>query len=292
MSKRKNVFKTTDRTLSAQSVKAQQGIAEGSLSATASHLEALSAELFRPLDKKSFEPLYAQIQSRLKELIRAGEISVNDPLPGEAELSRIFGISRMTARHALQGLTNEGFTYRERGRGTFVSPPKVEKEITHLLGFTAQIRLLGLKASTRVLASAVIPAETSIAAALELSPQGQVLRLQRLRLADDEPIAIEEVWIPRSRFPGIEEIDFGRHSLYETLRDRYGVRIGSSREMIGARGATAEEARLLRITPRSSLLEVSRTLLDIEGRPMEMAYSLYRGDRYRAALTIPAVEQS
>lgn len=259
----------------------------------ASHasLAGLPSGLFRPLDKKSFEPLYAQIQSRLKELIRTGEIGVNDSLPGEAELSRIFGISRMTARHALQGLTNEGLTYRERGRGTFVSPPKVEKEITHLLGFSAQIRLLGMKASTRVLASAVIPAEGSIAESLELSVHDEVLRLQRLRLADDEPIAIEEVWIPRSRFPGIEEIDFGRHSLYETLRDRYGVRIGSSRETIGARQATAEEARLLRITPRSSLLEVSRTLLDVEGQPMEVAHSLYRGDRYRAVLTIPAVEQ-
>lgn len=254
-------------------------------------LAGLPSGLFRPLDKKSFEPLYAQIQSRLKELIRTGEIGVNDSLPGEAELSRIFGISRMTARHALQGLTNEGLTYRERGRGTFVSPPKVEKEITHLLGFSAQIRLLGMKASTRVLASAVIPAEGSIAESLELSVHDEVLRLQRLRLADDEPIAIEEVWIPRSRFPGVEQIDFGKHSLYETLRDRYGVRIGSSRETIGARQATAEEARLLRITPRSSLLEVSRTLLDVEGQPMEVAHSLYRGDRYRAVLTIPAVEQ-
>lgn len=248
--------------------------------------------LFRPLDKRSFEPLYAQIQSRLKELIRTGEIGVNEPLPGEAELARVFGISRMTARHALQGLSNEGLAYRERGRGTFVSPPKVEKEITHLLGFTAQIRLLGMKASTRVLGLKVIPAESSIAAALELGPHDEVLRLYRLRLADDEPIAIEEVWIPHGRFRGIEEIDFAQHSLYETLRERYGVRIGVSRETIGARGATTEEARLLRIAPRSSLLEVSRTLLDVEGHPMEVAHSLYRGDRYRAALTIPAVEQS
>jgi|UPI00068A1CE3 GntR family transcriptional regulator len=253
---------------------------------------AFAADLYRPLDKESFEPLYAQIQSRLEELIRSGKIGVDDSLPGEAELSRNFGISRMTARQALEGLTNEGLTYRERGRGTFVSPPKVEKEITHLLGFTAQIRLLGRKATTRVLIAAVIPAETSIAAALELSPRDPVLRLQRLRSADDEPIALEEVWIPCGRFPGIETIDFGHHSLYETLRDRYGVRIGSSRETIGACGATGEQAKLLRIAPKASLLEVSRTLLDTEGCPMEVAHSLYRGDRYHAILTIPAVERS
>lgn len=249
-----------------------------------------ASQLFRPLDKKSFEPLYAQIQSRLKEQIRLNGLGVNDPLPGEAELSRIFGVSRMTARQALQGLTNEGLTYRERGRGTFISPAKVEKEITHLLGFSAQMRLLGMKASTRVLASGVIPANLQAAKTLELKAGDEVVRLHRLRIAGGEPIALEEVWIPRMRFPGIEKIDFARHSLYETLRDHYGVKIGSARETIEARGATAEEARLLHTSTRSSLLVVSRTLLDTEGRPLEMAHSLYRGDRYRAVLTIPAVE--
>ncbi len=271
--------------------KAGAGVGQGA-QVTKTLSAAKAAALYSPLDKKSFEPLYAQIQSRLKEQIRSGRLGVNDSVPGEAELSRIFGVSRMTARHALQGLTREGLTYRERGRGTFLSPAKVEKEITHLLGFTAQIRLLGMKASTRVLAAEVIPATAQVAAALELRAEEEVLRLRRLRLADEEPIAIEEVWIPRLRFAGIERIDFGRHSLYEMMRDRYGVKIGSSRETIGARGATAEEARLLGIAARSSLLEVSRTLLDTEGSPVEMAHSLYRGDRYRAVVTIPAVEQS
>jgi len=243
---------------------------------------------FAPLDKNSFEPLYFQIQSRLEQQIRAGKLAVDDPLPGEAELSRIFGVSRMTARQALQSLTTDGFAYRERGRGTFVRAQKVEKHIAHLLGFSAEMRLLGLRASTEVLAKETVAATPQIAALLHLEPSAEVTMLHRLRFAEDEPIAIEQVWIPHGRFPGIGAIDFGRHSLYETLRKRYHVEIDSANETIEARGATREEAQLLRIALRSSLLVISRTLLDGEGRPIETARSLYRGDRYSAVLHIPA----
>ncbi len=249
---------------------------------------AYSRDEFVPLDKNSFEPLYYQMQSRLEQKIRSGQLAVHDPLPGEAELSRIFGVSRMTSRQALQGLTTDGFAYRERGRGTFVCAAKVEKQIAHLLGFSAEMHLLGLKASTKVLAKATVPATAQVAARLQVLPQSSVTMLHRLRLANGEPIAIEEVWIPLARFPGIEKIDFARTSLYETLKGRYGVKINSANETIEARGATKDEAALLGITPRSSLLVVSRTLLDADGRAVELAHSLYRGDRYRAVLTIPA----
>ena len=243
---------------------------------------------FVPLDKHSFEPLYYQMQMQLEQKIRSGQFAVHDPLPGEAELSRIFGVSRMTSRQALQGLTTDGFAYRERGRGTFVCATKVEKHIAHLLGFSAEMRLLGLKASTKVLAMATVPATAQVAASLEVAPHSMVMRLHRLRLANGEPIAIEQVWIPLERFPGIEKINFTRMSLYETLKERYGVTIGSANETIEARGATKDEAALLSIAVKSSLLLVSRTLLDAEGGPVELAHSMYRGDRYRAVLTIPA----
>lgn len=243
---------------------------------------------FVPLDKNSFEPLYFQMQSQLEQKIQSGLLAVHDPLPGEAELSRIFGVSRMTSRQALQGLTTDGFAYRERGRGTFVCAAKVEKHIAHLLGFSAEMGLLGLKASTKVLTMATVQVTAHVAMSLQLPPQSAVMMLHRLRLANGEPIAIEQVWIPLARFPGIDKIDFGRASLYETLKERFGVKIGSANETIEARGASKDEAALLEIASRSSLLVVSRTLLDVEGRAIELAHSLYRGDRYRAVLTIPA----
>jgi GntR family transcriptional regulator len=250
---------------------------------------AYSKEQFVPLDKNSFEPLYFQIQSQLEQMICSGSLCVHDLLPGEAELSRIFGVSRMTSRQALQGLTSDGFAYRERGRGTFVCAAKVEKQIAHLLGFSAEMRLLGLKATAKVLAFATISATNQVAQALQIQAQSSVTMLHRLRLANGDPIAIEQVWIPQSRFPGIDKIDFTRASLYETLKEKFSLKIGSANETIEARGAAKEEAKLLGVKPQSSLLVVSRTLLDSDGTPVELAHSLYRGDRYRAVLTIPAV---
>jgi GntR family transcriptional regulator len=249
----------------------------------ARQLNACGLDEFVPLDKDSFEPLYFQRQTQLEQKIRSGQFDVHDLLPGEAELSRIFGVSRMTSRQALQGLTTDGFAYRERGRGTFVCAAKVEEHIAHLLGFSAEMRLLGLKASTKVLAKGTVLASAQVAA------QSSVMMLHRLRLANGEPIAIEQVWISLIRFPEIDKIDFARSSLYETLKERFGVKIWSANETIEARGASKEEAGLLETGPRSSLLVVFRTLLDAEGRPVELAHSLYRGDRYRAVLTIPAI---
>jgi GntR family transcriptional regulator len=151
---------------------------------------AYSKEQFVPLDKNSFEPLYFQIQSQLEQMICSGSLCVHDLLPGEAELSRIFGVSRMTSRQALQGLTSDGFAYRERGRGTFVCAAKVEKQIAHLLGFSAEMRLLGLKATAKVLAFATISATNQVAQALQIQAQSSVTMLHRLRLANGDPIAI------------------------------------------------------------------------------------------------------
>jgi GntR family transcriptional regulator len=241
-----------------------------------------------PLDKSSFTPMYFQIQMQLLEKIKLRRLVPGDMLPSEEELTRIYGVSRMTSRQALQALTNDGYAYRQKGRGTFVLQPKVEKDITHLHGFSAEMRALGLKSSSRVLTLAAIAAPPEIASRLKIEPGLPVVHLHRVRSADGAPVAIEEVWLSQQQFPGIEKIDFVRHSLYETLRKKYGVRIGAADEVLEARAASQHEARLLEITPRSSLLVISRTLLSVEGKPVETGLSLYRGDRYRAVLRIPA----
>jgi GntR family transcriptional regulator len=232
--------------------------------------------------------MYFQIQTQLLDQIKSGQLRAGDALPGEEELTRIYGVSRMTSRQALQALTSQGFAYRQKGRGTFVLQPKVEKDIAHLLGFSAEMRVLGLKASSRVLKTASEPAPPEIAARLRIEPGAPAFHLHRLRSADGAPVAIEEVWLSQEQFPGIEKIDFVRRSLYETLRERFGIRVGSADEVIEARLASRNEAELLEIATKSSLLVISRTLLSVDNKPVEAGISLYRGDRYRAVLRIPA----
>ncbi len=249
--------------------------------------EQILPNVFSPLNKDTFEPFYFQIQRQLEEHIRSGKFTSGSPLPGEAELARIFGVSRMTARQALQELTADGLAYREQGRGTFVRSPKVEKKIAHLLGFTAEMTSLGLHVSTRVISASSVPATPQLSNSLQIEPAAEVFHLNRLRFANKEPIAIEHIWISLARFPGIETYNFANHSLYSVLKEDYGVIVGSANEVIEARSASATEAQLLHIPVRSSLLVVSRTMLDKKGLPIETGRSLYRGDRYRAVLEIP-----
>ena len=241
-----------------------------------------------PLDKSSFIPLYFQIQDRLLKQIQSGQLQAGDLLPGEEDLCRLYGVSRMTARQSLQALKHQGLVRSEKGRGTFVIQPKVEKQIAHLSGFSAEMRSLGMKPSSRILEQATRAASAEIALRLGVSPGLPLLELHRLRLADGLPLAIEQVWISLAEFPGIEKIDFTRNSLYETLRERYGTRVGSADEIIEARTPTQREAKLLEMSPRLSLLVISRTIRTVQGKPVEVALSLYRGDRYRAVLNVPA----
>ena len=112
--------------------------------------------------------------------------------------------------------------------------------------------------------------------------------MRRLRCADSLPVAIEEVWLSREQFPGIDKIDFTSASLYRTLRERYGIRVSRADEIIEARSANREQAELLELPRNGSLLAITRTLWSVDGKPVETAQSVYRGDRYRAVLAIPA----
>ena len=243
---------------------------------------------FAPLDKSSFTPMYFQIQTQLLKMIQGGQLHAGDPLPGEEELSRACGVSRMTARHALQSLKSQGFASRHKGQGTFVSQPKVEKDITHLCGFTAEMRALGLQPTSRILSAETTLASAEVALRLRVEVGSPMFNLRRLRLADGLPVAVEQVWLSREQFPGLDQIDFAFSSLYQTLRERYGIRVSRADEILEARAASRDEAELLEIPRRSSVLVMSRTLWNVDGKPVEMAHSVYRGDRYRAVLSIPA----
>ena len=243
---------------------------------------------FDPLDKSSFTPMYFQIQAQLLKMIQSGQLRPGDALPSEDELSRTCGVSRMTARHALQSLKNQGFASRHKGQGTFVSQPRVEKDITHLSGFTAEMRALGLQPGSRILSAEMVPAPAEVASRFRVEVGAPMFNLRRLRLADGLPVAVEEVWLSREQFPGVDKINFASSSLYQTLRERYGIRVSRADEILEARAASRHEAELLEIPRRSSVLVISRTLWDIDGKPVETAHSVYRGDRYRAVLAIPA----
>lgn len=240
-----------------------------------------------PLDKNGFIPLYYQIQRALMEKIHSGELSEGDPLASEEELSRYHQVSRMTARQALHGLKISGYAFSEKGRGTFVTRPKLEKNIMHLQGFTEDMRQRGMKPSSKLLQQIVVSPTEDLMQRLKLDATDRVLRLRRLRLADGTPMALEDSHIPLRQFPGLDRIDFAKHSLYQTLRERFGVRVGYADEIIEALPATREESELLSIQKKASVLSITRVIMTTQESPIEFACSRYRGDRYRASIRVP-----
>lgn len=249
--------------------------------------DRLETSAIQPLDKGGFIPLYYQIQRALMEKIQSGALSEGDSLASEEELSRTYQVSRMTARQALHGLKANGYAFSEKGRGTFVTRPKLEKNIMHLQGFTEDMRQRGMKASSRLLEQSVVAVDGELREKLRLETGDKVMLLRRLRLADGIPMALEESRVPLRQFPGLERMDFTTHSLYATLREQYGVRIGYADELIEALPATREEAELLTVPSRSSILSISRIILTAQETPIEAACSRYRGDRYRALIRVP-----
>jgi len=246
-----------------------------------------SATVVRPLDKSGFIPLYFQIQRTLMDQIRSGDLSEGDPLPSEEELGRVYQVSRMTARQALHGLKINGYAVSQKGRGTFVTRPKLEKNIMHLRGFTEDMKHLGMEPSSKLLEQNVVGAEAELAEKLKVEVDETVMRLRRLRLADGIPMALEDSYIPLRQFPGLEKISFAKRSLYSVLRENFGVRIAYADEVIEALPATREESELLTIPKKSSILSISRIIMTTEEVPIEFACSRYRGDRYRASIRIP-----
>jgi GntR family transcriptional regulator len=243
--------------------------------------------IVRPLDKSGFVPLYYQIQRALMEKIHSGELATGDPLASEEELARVYQVSRMTARQALHGLKTSGFAVSQKGRGTFVTRPKLEKNIMHLKGFTEEMKHLGMVPSSKLLEQTVVKATSELAEQLRVDPDDLVMRLRRLRLADGIPMALEQSHIPLRLFPGLEKINFAKQSLYFVLRETYAVKVAWADEVIEALPATREESALLTIPNKASVLSISRVIMTTEETPIEVACSRYRGDRYRASIRVP-----
>jgi GntR family transcriptional regulator len=252
-----------------------------------SNRQTQSAPTVRPLDKGGFIPLYFQIQQALMEKIHTGELSEGDSLASEEELARIYQVSRMTARQALHGLKTKGYAFSQKGRGTFVSRPKLEKNIMHLRGFTEDMKHLGMAPSSKLLEQTIVPATADLAEKLKVEVDETIMRLRRLRLADGIPMALEDSHIPLKRFPGLDKINFGKESLYFILRENFGVRVAYADEVIEALPATREDSELLTIPRRASILSITRIIITTEEIPIEAASSRYRGDRYRASIRVP-----
>lgn len=222
-------------------------------------------------------PAYMIIERELRRLIEKAQ--PGDPLPSDAELVRRFGVSRMTARQAVQRLASDGLLYRVSGRGTFVAQNPVHRRMNTLLSFTDEMSRRGLKAGSRLLDSGVRAGTDDEVLALQLPVGSSVATVRRLRLADGVPMAVEHVRLP-AVCAGVLAEDLEKSSLFHALEaiGRVPTRAAGT---LTAAAADEAEAELLDVPSGSPLLVELRTIHDQDDTPLEFTESRYVGGRYR-----------
>jgi GntR family transcriptional regulator len=217
---------------------------------------------------------------RLLEQIRTGALEPGARLGGERDLARALGVSRSTVRQALAAMERAGVVRRipGRGGGTFVGHPRVERDLSRIVGVPALLRRQGITAGTRVVSTALVRADGATRAELRLPADAYVLDVVRIRLADGVPISLERARLPAHRFPGLLELPLGG-SLYELLDTHYGTQPYEAVERIEVVLAGPDEAAVLDVAISAPLLSITRTTCAADGEPFEHSHDLFRADR-------------
>jgi GntR family transcriptional regulator len=240
------------------------------------------------LDKNVPIPLYYQLKKQILTLIEKGIIQEKDMLPPENELCEILNVSRPTIRQALSELVNEGYLNRYKGKGTFVSNPKVEEcFLSKLETFNQEMKSKGLTPQTLVIKLEKLTGPHEANEKLGLPLDAPLIYLSRVRLADQVPLVYVETFLPYEPYLKLIEVDFTVKSLYQSMEELYHIRVNRVRREIEAINARSKEAELLQITKNKALILV-KTVASSDDVPMPVEFSIarYRGDRNKFSVDI------
>jgi GntR family transcriptional regulator len=232
------------------------------------------------VSRQSKSPLYEQIYQLLRNKIAEGQLKPGDLLPSESELVEQYQVSRATVRQAMDELVSDGLIQRKQGRGTFVSPHNVEQGLVRIVSFTEDMQRRGMEPGTKLRTAKLVPANETLARHLEIPVKEPLALIERLRLADGEPMSIEMSYLIHRYCPGILERDYTAHSLRQMLEEGYGIRITSARQSIRAVTAVDGIAKALSVKENAALLYIERISYTEYNVPIEYLRLFHRGDRY------------
>jgi GntR family transcriptional regulator len=226
-------------------------------------------------------PLYARVEAVLAGDIADGNLAPETQLPSEDGLVTRFKVSRTTVRKAIQNLVERGLVEVRRGKGTFVTQPKITQEMTELTGFVEDMQALGRTATAHLRDKRIVPADEVVARHLALVPGTLVVRLQRVRLADGVAMSFDETYLPRDLGEKIARDDLEAEPVFALLEDKYGTPLVEAEYKLEAAAADPVIAGALQVPAGSPIFLIERTSYTTGNRPVDYERLHYRGDLIR-----------
>lgn len=237
------------------------------------------------IDRDASVPLYYQLKQILLQRIENGPWQPGDVIPSEQALQEEFALSRTTVRQALGELAEEGRLLRRPGVGTVVAPPQPRVDPDRHLGLSEYLRLQGHTPSWRLLDQLWIPADKIVADALALAPGTEVYSIHRLRLADDVPIGVHRLYVPRDVATHIDPAALQASASLRYLQELPELENSRAFRTIQAIPAGPPETDYLQLNPGEPVLLIERTIVSETHRPLEFLRAVYRGDRFQYHVT-------
>lgn len=222
---------------------------------------------------------YIQIHDDMSEAIASGKWQPGDKIPAERDLAEEFSVSRMTLRQAIMLLVDEGLLERRVGAGTFVAEQKVQERLNGISSFTELMAAAGKVATSKTIAYYTGIATNAEIQHLKLAEGEAVLRMERIRYGDGEPIAYEIATLPEKLVVGLARQDL-TDSLYRTLAEQRNIQVGKAQQRVTASAAVERIAQYLQIDRGDPVLSLGQVTLDQQGKPFEYVRTQYAGNRF------------
>lgn len=232
------------------------------------------------MDSESRYPLYLKLYDILYDKIKTGEYPAGSYLPTENELAKMYSVSRITIRNALDLLVEKGLIAKKKGSGSYVKPQLIDQPVNTVVFFEQDMARFGHRPTTHLLRNTLVYADSHIAECLGIPENTKMICVVRLRFANDEPLCLEMSYLIYDRCPGVLNKDFSNASLRDYLKSEYDIVWHSATQQIYAITASPEIAPLLNLKRGDPVLYIERMSSCKEGPPMEFLMAYYRGDRY------------
>lgn len=229
-------------------------------------------------------PKYYIIKNKIIDMINSEEFSEDGIIPSERELMSRFNVSRITVKRAIDELVNEGYLYRIQGKGTFIKSDEGNHDLVSLMSCTEDIIRMGMTPSKKLIHHSVLEADVVRIKRLQLIKGDLVLMLKRVYYADNEPLNYTTTYLPCKIFPGIEDYDFGKESIYDVIENKYGVKITKTQRTLEAVLAMDDVADYLELEQKEPVILFRAVTMGVaNGKeiPIETFKSYYRTDRFK-----------